>query len=173
MITQRGSWLIPRVLLLATWLMATGALAADAAETEPYENYRVLDWQDLVPEGWEPPLVARAFDEVSAATVDAGSVVSELDGQLAAVPGYMKPTVFEEDRVLEFVLVPYLPHQTQAHSHLEPNQMVYVYPLEPLRVEEPFEPIWIVGTLALDPVMTDEGPAAYRMVDAVTTAYEY
>ena len=51
--------------------------------------------------------------------------------------------------------------------------MVYVYLLEPVAVENPFAPIWVVGTITLEPVMTDEGPAAYRIVDAVTTEYEY
>ena len=126
-----------------------------------------------MPDGWEPPLVARAYDEVSEATVDERSVVEELDGQLAALPGYMRPVVFEGNEVTEFVLVPFLPHQTRSHAHLEPNQMVYVYALEPVVVEQPFEPIWIVGSMSLEPVMTDEGPAAYRMLDAVTTRYEY
>jgi hypothetical protein len=133
----------------------------------------VLEWKDLVPEGWEPPLVAAAFDEVSEVGVDESSVVQELDGQLAALPGYMKPVVFEGNQVSEFLLVPFLPHQMQAHTHLEPNQMVYVYALEPLVVEQPFEPIWVVGAISLELVVTDEGPAAYRMVDAVATEYEY
>lgn len=36
--------------------------ATVAAETDgsPHENYRVLEWNDLVPEGWEPPLVPKA-----------------------------------------------------------------------------------------------------------------
>ena len=39
--------------------------AALATETAAHENYRVLAWEDLVPAGWEPPMVATAFDEVS------------------------------------------------------------------------------------------------------------
>mgnify|MGYP001816278410 CR=1 FL=1 len=148
------------------------AVASESAEA-PHENYRVLDWQDLVPDGWEPPLVPTAYDEVSEAAVDESSVVTGLDGKLAALPGYMKPVVFDGNEVSEFLLVPFLPHQVKTHAHLEPNQMVYVYSLEPVVVENPFEPIWIVGTLSLEPVMTGEGPAAYRMVEAVTTNYEY
>ena len=148
------------------------AVASDPAEA-PHEHYRVLDWQDLVPDGWEPPLVPRAYDEVSEADVDDTSVVEDLDGELAALPGYMKPVVYEGNKVSEFLLVPFLPHQIRAHAHLEPNQMVYVYAVEPVVVEQPFEPIWIVGAMSLEPVMTDEGPAAYRMVEAVTTSYEY
>ena len=166
-----GIWCLrlPQLLLWGLLLSFTGPLIAE----QPHEQYRRLEWKDLVPEGWEPPLVATAFDEVTADALDPAAVVQALDGQLAALPGYMKPVVFEGNEVSEFVLVPFLPHQTRAHAHLDANQMVYVYTLEPVVVEAPFEPIWIVGALSLEPVMTDEGPAAYRMVDAVTTPYEY
>ena len=33
--------------------------------------------------------------------------------------------------------------------------------------------IRLLGTVSLEAVMTDEGPAAYRIVDAVTTEYDY
>lgn len=163
------------VLHLVALALVSGPSPVMAAEPSeaPHEQYRVLAWKDLVPDGWEPPLVSRAYDEVSEADVDDTSVVNVLDGELAALPGYMKPVVYEGNEVSEFLLVPFLPHQITAHAHLEPNQMVYVYALEPVVVEQPFEPIWIVGAMSLKPVMTDEGPAAYRMVEAVTTQYEY
>ena len=161
-------------MLIVLLSLAGGHTRAVASEpSDAHEQYRILQWEDLVPERWEPPLVARAYDKVSDADVDENSVVRNLDGQLSALPGYMKPVVYDGNKVSEFLLVPFLPHQIRAHAHLEPNQMVYVYALEPVVVEQPFEPIWIVGTLSLEPVMTDEGPAAYRMVEAVTTQYEY
>jgi hypothetical protein len=161
-------------MLIVLLSLAGGHTRAVASEpSDAHEQYRILQWEDLVPERWEPPLVARAYDEVSDADVDENSVVRNLDGKLSALPGYMKPVVYDGNKVSEFLLVPFLPHQIRAHAHLEPNQMVYVYALEPVVVEKPFEPIWIVGTLSLEPVMTDEGPAAYRMVEAVTTQYEY
>lgn len=166
-------------LTVVAFTLVVGHSLVNASETSlessvaPEERYRVLEWQDLVPDGWEPPLVAGAYDKASEAFVDEASVVQGLHGQLAALPGYMKPVVFEGNRVSEFLLVPFLPHQIRAHAHLEPNQMVYVRTLEPVMVEQPFEPLWIVGTLSLEQVMTDEGPAGYRMSDAVTTRYEH
>ena len=100
-------------------------------------------------------------------------MVLQLDQELVALAGFMKPVVFEGNQVSEFLLVPFLPHHTRQHAHLEANQMVYVYLLEPLTVENPLSPLWAVGTIYLEPVMTDEGPAAYRIADAVTTEYEY
>ncbi len=152
-----------------------GAVSVNASEAskEPHEHYRVLEWKDLVPDGWEPPLVAAPYDEVSESSVDEGSLVSSLNRQLVALPGYMKPVKFEGNRVSEFLLVPFLPHQMATHTHLEPNQKVYVIALEPVRVERPMAPVWVIGTLSPEPVMTDEGPAGYRIVEAVTTTYEY
>jgi hypothetical protein len=133
----------------------------------------VLEWNELVPEGWEPPLVPEPYDEVGTSSIRKDSVVRELNQQLAALAGFMKPVVFDGNLVSEFLLVPFLPHHTRQHAHLDANKMVYVYLLEPVAVENPFAPIWVVGTITLEPVMTDEGPAAYRIVDAVTTEYEY
>ena len=164
------------LLLATTVVFAAASLAPSAApepDKAPHENYRVLEWADLVPEGWEPPIVVEAFDEMSVDTVGADAVVAELDGQLSALPGYLKPITFNGNRVSEFLLVPFLPHQVTTHAHLEPNQMVYVFALEPIVVEEPYQPLWVVGTLSLEPIMTAEGPVAYRLLDAVTTTYEY
>ena len=161
------------VVLLAVLSALLVPLSAHAQEEDPAAQYRVLEWEELVPEGWEPPLVPESYDEVGVASIDSTWVVAELDQQLAALPGYMKPVVFEGNQVFEFLLVPFLPHHMRQHAHLDANQMVYVYLLEPMQVENPFAPLWVVGTLSLEPVMTDEGPAAYRFVDAVTTEYGY
>ena len=159
---------------LCAALIIVAAPVAKSGESEaPHEQYRVLEWEELVPEGWEPPLVPEPYDEISASSVDRDAVVAEFDHQLAALPGFMKSVVFEGDRVAEFLLVPFLPHHTRQHAHLDANQMVYVYLLEPVQVENPLAPLWVVGTITLESVMTDEGPAAYRIVNAVTTEYEY
>ena len=163
---------IKAALCIALITLATPDAGSDESE-EAHSQYRVLEWADLAPEGWEPPVVPESFDEVSADSIDKGSVVQELDQQLVALPGFIKPVVFDGDRVSEFLLVPFLPHHITQHAHLDANQMVYVYMLEPVQVENPFLPVWVVGTISLEPVMTDEGPAAYRVVEAVTTEYEY
>ena len=164
---------ISAVALWAALLILLLTVAVYAQAEDALSQYRVLEWNELVPEGWEPPLVPEPYDEVGAGSIDKASVVPELTQQLAALPGFMKPVVFDGNLVSEFLLVPFLPHHTRQHAHLDANQMVYVYLLEPVAVENPFAPIWVVGTITLEPVMTDEGPAAYRFVDAVTTEYEY
>ena len=162
-------------LTISLLLCAAQSIAA-APETEqedPASNYRVLQWPELVPEGWEPPLIPPAHNEVEAKGVDPSAVVSELGQQLVTLPGYMRPVVFEGNEVSEFLLVSYLPHQIKQHAHLESNQMVYVTLYEPVKVERPLDPIWVVGTMTLDAVYTVEGMAAYSIVEALTTEYRY
>jgi hypothetical protein len=50
---------------------------------------------------------------------------------------------------------------------------VHVNLLEPVQVDDPDDPVWVVGTMTLETVMTDDGLAAYRIGGAVTTRYEY
>lgn len=150
------------------------APTSSAAEAEDFTaNYRSLEWHELVPEDWEPPLVPPAHDSAESANVPKDSVVAELDKSTIYMPGFMKPIVFEGNVVSDFLLVPFLPHHTKQHAHLDANQMIYVSVLEPIPVENPLAPIWVVGTLTIETVMTDQGPAAYRIADAVITDYEY
>ena len=168
---QRVSDQLFTLFIIAMMSLAVAGVRAESADIT--ENYRVLEWPDLVPEGWEPPLVAPAHDEVEARGVDPASVVAALDNTLVALPGYRVPVVFEENQVTEFLLVPMLPHHTKQHAHLEPNQRVYVRLIEPIPVENPLQPVWVVGSLTLDAMFTDSGMAAYGIVDALSTPYEY
>ena len=59
------------------------------------------------------------------------------------------------------------------HAHLDANQMVYVSLLEPMEVNDPMQPLWVVGTLSLEPEFTEEGLAAYRIADGLATEYQY
>ena len=147
-------------------LAATDTLA-------PESQYRILQWQDLVPEDWEPPVIAVAHDKAAANGVDPDSVVKTLDQELVTLPGYMRPVVFEGNSVSEFILVPFLPHHMKHHAHLDANQMVYVSLLEPMEVNDPMQPLWVVGTLSLEPEFTEEGLAAYRIADGLATEYQY
>ncbi len=172
MINTLRQFLLSALLLSVPGSIAI-AQATDAGAVDPATQYRVLQWHELVPENWEPPLVPPAHDTVASSGVDPAAVVSDLDQRLVSLPGYMRPMVFQDNQVSEFLLVPYLPHHLRQHAHLEANQMVYVSLLEPLRVEQPLAPIWVVGTMTTGAVFTDEGLAAYSIVDALVTEYEY
>jgi hypothetical protein len=174
------------LVLLALVSGYTTAIATEPSEAQ--DNYRVLAWNELVADGWEPPLLLTS-EEVASPGVDESSLVPELDHKLVALPGFMRPVVrdgkhvrghdhehkelSEGEQVSEFLLVPFLPQHPCQYSLWDPNQVVHVKLLEPVQVDDPDNPIWVVGTMTLDTVTTDNGPAAYRIVEAVSTEYEY
>lgn len=179
--------IIPALVMLAI-LSGHAPVTASEPLDARLEQYRVLEWKDLVHEGWERPLLLTE-KEVSSPRIDPSSLVPELDQKLVAIPGFMRPAVQQGEQVLahehehrdltggtrvsEFLLVPFLPQNPCSHALWDPNQVVYVNLLEPVLVDNPESPVWVVGTITLDNIMTDDGLAAYRLVDAVTTDYKY
>ena len=73
--------------LCAALLISAAPVAGSGEPEEPHSQYRVLEWNDLVPEGWEPPVVSESFDEISADSIDKDSVVQELDHLVAVLVG--------------------------------------------------------------------------------------
>lgn len=134
---------------------------------------RTLEWEELVPPGWEPPMIAPAYDGTNGQLVEKGSLVEGLDGRRVKLPGFLRPVVYRDRSVTEFLLVPFLPHHIKQHAHLEPNQMVYVVLEKPAMIDSPFEPIWVTGTISLQTVVTDEGPAGYKITSAEIQKYDY
>jgi hypothetical protein len=169
--TRARSFFARRVLVVLQGLLYGFSFTASAVASGPQQPL-LLEWQDLVPQGWEPPIIAPAYDAAAARTVDAAALAQKLGGELVQLPGYMKPVVFHDRTVSEFLLVPYLPQHVTQHAHLEPNQMVYVTLEEGFAVENPFKPVWVTGRLQLETRQTDEGPAGYSMVAASVTEYQ-
>ena len=115
------------------------------------DDARDLEWEELMPEGWDPlaALDALMGDDVQSLSdnsvraielfnayqeaVRSAPVVHELDGQKVRLPGFVVPLDFEDTEISEFLLVPYF----GACIHVPPppsNQIVYVktvagYPL--------------------------------------------
>ena len=161
--------LITTLAIAAVWQWSTLASAAGAEASD----IRELEWADLLPQGWEPPLIAPAYDEPGEQQVDKDSLVAELGGLQARLPGFLRPIVYSDQTVSEFLLVPFLPHHLKQHAHLEPNQVVYVILAEPTLIENPFSPLWVSGTIELETSLTDEGPAGYKLTGASLKPYEY
>lgn len=179
---------LPALAFFLALVILSTLVAASAQAEDPLSQYHVLEWKDLVREGWERPLLLTE-EEVAAPRIDPSSLVPELDQKLVALPGFMRPAVkrgepvlahdhehenlVEGTQVSEFLLVPFLPQNPCSHALWDPNQVVYVNLLEPIPVNNPEKPIWVVGTITLDNIMTDDGLSAYRIVGAVTTEYKY
>jgi len=73
-------------------------------------------------------------------------LVQDLDGKNVRIPGYVLPTEFSGDKVVEFLLVPYV----GACVHTPPppaNQMVHVKVKEGFTSEGLFAPVWVTGQI--------------------------
>ncbi len=118
-------------------------------------------------------MIAPAYDGTSEHLVERESLVHDIDGLLVMLPGFLRPVVYSDGSVTEFLLVPFLPHHIRQHTHLEPNQVVYVVLDKPAVIDSPFEPLWVTGTISVQTVVTDEGPAGYKISSAEIQNYAY
>lgn len=123
---------------------------------------RVLNWEQLVPEGWNPNSVFDKYtdDEFSSMSdeqyfilqkeamvlMEAAPTVDKLDGEIVKIPGYMLPLEFDDANIKEFLLVPYF----GACVHTPPppaNQIIHGKLESSFAINEIFAPVWISGKL--------------------------
>ena len=84
------------------------------------------------------------------------ALVEELDGQKVRLPGYLLPLEVIDNRVLEFLLVPYV----GACIHVPPpppNQIVHVKSdrVKDLKKGGLFDPVWVTGQINAKPMAKD------------------
>jgi hypothetical protein len=164
------------------------------------DNATQIEWQDLMPAAGQGTIVRldanteqrkgvptlEEFSEYSPedfklALQDIGDMRSmqetgaairtELDGKRIKIAGYMTPVGFDDTRVTEFLLVPYL----GACIHVPPppaNQIVYVDNVKGIDVDQMWEPIWVTGTLRATPVATVLADVGYSLEGATVEPYE-
>ena len=133
-----------------------------------------LEWNELVPDDWEPPLILPAPPEDGAhPVVDSASLVKELDGKKVSIAGFMVPMKFDSNIVSEFLLVPFLDQHVQGHIHHDSNQMVYIYLQEPRAIQNPYIPVLVRGEIKVRTVDTDEGPTGYVIEQGAMEDYTY
>jgi len=89
--------------------------------------------------------------------------VSELNGELVRIPGYVVPFDFNSKaRHSELLFVPYM----GACIHTPPpppNQIIFIRADPAIQVEDIWAPYWIEGTLNTEKVENELGDAAYAM----------
>ena len=186
----------PRQRLVAATASATLALAFALAiafacvspRAAAQGEVRELEWEDLMPEGWDPfaKLEALAGGDVQDLSdgnvravelfnayqeaVRSAPVVGELDGQRIRLPGFVVPLDFEDTEISEFLLVPYF----GACIHTPPppsNQIVYVTTVAGYPLKELFEPVWVTGELSTQAYLNDVGDAGYTLQARIIEPY--
>ena len=166
---------ISRVVLAFLLLVATPLWAADPKE---------LTWSEMIPPDAPPeapdmtPLhdLSQMGDMETAPAarqnLPNAPVVAALDGQLIRLPGYIVPLEVSEDgRTTDFLLVPYF----GACIHVPPppsNQIVHVTSKEGVKLDELYQPYWIVGAMQVKASTSELADAGYQMDAQKIVVYE-
>ena len=164
------------------------ALAATGRPLAAQGDVRDLDWEELMPEDWDPftGLEALMGDDVQGLAdgsaqadrlmkayreaVRSAPVVGTLDGQRVRLPGFVVPLDFEGMETSEFLLVPYF----GACIHVPPppsNQIVYVKTVAGYPLKELFDPVWVTGEIRTEAHLNEVGDAGYTMQATIIEPY--
>ena len=178
-----------RVAAAAARSLALGVvLVAAGPATAAPDEVRELEWEELMPEGWDPLAEfdalmgddlqelsdnsARAIELFNAYqdAVRSAPVVRELDGQKVRLPGFVVPLDFEGTETSEFLLVPYF----GACIHVPPppsNQIVYVTTVAGYPLQELFDPVWVTGEIRTEAHLNEVGDAGYTLQATIIEPY--
>ena len=165
------------VSLARRFLLTVFAACALAATADKDAAIRELGWDDLLPEAeqQEPPAPSWVdhsalppFDNFQIPT----GVVTELNGQMVKLPGFIVPLDFAEGKVTSSLLVPYF----GACIHVPPpppNQIVHVTFESAIEIESMWDPIWVTGKLSLERYSSELAEAGYSMEGQEIEEYRY
>lgn len=145
-------------------------------------NAEEITWGDLVPSDFVQPV--NPFTTMSQEEIDIlldGSdesnarleqlqkefnyapVVEELDGKRVKLAAYVTPLEFDgQTKMSEFLLVPYV----GACIHTPPppaNQVVHAKSESTIELTSVYDPIWAIGTLHAETVVSDLAESGYRL----------
>jgi len=111
------------------------------------ENLEKEALDNLAAGGIDADIVLRELKEFLALAEENNSkLVQDLDGKDVRIPGYVLPTEFSGNKVVEFLLVPYV--GACVHTPAPPaNQMVHVKVDEGFTSEGLFAPVWVTGQI--------------------------
>lgn len=161
----------------------------DGSQANPF----VIDWNDLIPEGYDPEALAEKYEKDLAkldtlpdgsqegleiiqriqADIDQIPTNSKWDNQWVKLPGFIAPLETQNAVITRFLLVPYF----GACIHVPPppvNQTVLVdlLPDNAIKLDEAYLPFLVTGKLTLDKTSTDIGNAGYNITHATVELYK-
>ena len=125
--------IIASILLLATHLCFA----------EPLELY----WEDMIPENYVASDIPLDHNSSMQQQNLEAPIVPELNGKLVKIPGFVVPLEGDNEKITEFLLVPYF----GACIHVPPpppNQIVYVKFSKDMSITNLYDAVWVTGTLS-------------------------
>ena len=160
---------------------AVAAPPAASAATAP----RTIQWDGLVPAGWDPFKEFKNLDLASLNDADprANELLAKmrkawdnapvnpvLVGQLVRIPGFVVPLEEGKNGMTEFLLVPYF----GACVHTPPppsNQIIHVLPKTPAKGLRSMDTVWITGVLTTLQTDSYMGTASWRLAASSVAPY--
>ncbi|NCA70036.1 MAG: DUF3299 domain-containing protein [Sphingobacteriia bacterium] len=186
---------LPLSLLILVWLLVACGQQQESAQdaSTPADlagAAELIDWDRLIPADWQPEALIEGFDldEIEALDDDdpralalmdklmelwaKAPVVTELDGRMIRLPGFVVPLELDAERMSEFLLVPYY----GACIHVPPppaNQTVHVVaPAGREYVGGLFDTVWVTGRLRVVSSSSELAEAGYRIEVVAIEPYD-
>ncbi len=162
-----------------------GRLPQAAPATPPDAGYREIEWERLVPPGWDPMKALGALDFNAMSDSDPRAMIAlrqlqdawkdapvneALDGSPVRIAGFVVPLDNHRDEMKEFLLVPYF----GACIHVPPppsNQIIHVVPPAPVKGIRAMDAVWVSGRMTIARADTAMGSSGYRMSGDAVQAY--
>lgn len=179
-------WALPAPAFTVGEGLQAGTKTAPAVATPAEKDFREINWDDLIPKGWDPrsafkgvdlsrlpdsdPRATEALEKLKELWANAPTEPS-LKGARVRIPGFLLPIERKGNTVSEFLLLPYF----GACIHVPPppaNQIIHVSISPPLKNAQAMDPVWVSGTLDVDRRDTPWGKAGYRMKGEKVTPYK-
>jgi uncharacterized protein len=152
------------------------SLGAGAGKSEP-GGFRTINWDELVPAGWDPMKDFKGMDFNLLSDADPRAAVllkklrdawdnaptnPALEGKPVRIPGFVVPLEEGKDGLSEFLLVPYF--GACIHSPPPPaNQIIHVLPKVPAAGVRSMDAVWVTGVLSAVRTDTYMGAGGYRI----------
>jgi hypothetical protein len=167
--------------LMKPAIKAPAAASVAPAATAP----RTINWDALVPAGWDPFKDFKTLDLASLNDADprANELMAKmrkawdnapvnpaLVGQVVRIPGYVVPLEEGKAGMTEFLLVPYF----GACVHTPPppsNQIIHVLPRSAAPGLRSMDTVWVTGVLTTLQTDSYMGTAGWRLTASSVAPY--
>ena len=140
-------------------------------------GFRSIKWSELLPADWNPASGTAAIDLAGLSDGDPRATKAlqklreiwdraplraDINGTSVRIPGYVIPLERQDDKMVEFLLVPYF----GACIHTPPppaNQVIHGVTDKPLAGFRTMDAAWVSGEIEASRSTTGFGNAGYRM----------